>query len=71
MAEFTYGGAAVIRPDNASLEDLPGTDWDEFVYLRTNPAGSHREYWFHGAACRTWFIVMRDAVTHACLEQPS
>ena len=71
MAEFTYGGAALTRPENASLEELPGAEWDAFVYQRTNPSGPHREYWFHAAACRTWFTVTRDTVTHECLEQPS
>ena len=63
LSEFTYGGdAAKTRPkapDTAGLET-----WMDYVYLRENPAGRHREYWHHGSGCRCWLIVTRDTVTH-------
>ncbi len=36
----------------------------EYVYLRNNPAGPHREYWYHGAGCQSWLVVTRDTRTH-------
>ena len=35
-----------------------------YVYLRDNPAGSHRELWYHQAGCRQWLVVTRDTRTH-------
>ena len=34
------------------------------VYLRDNPAGRHRELWYHQAGCRQWLVVTRDTRTH-------
>ena len=35
----------------------------DYVYLRDNPAGAHRELWYHGAGCRAWLVVTRDTRT--------
>jgi sarcosine oxidase subunit delta len=62
-AEFTYLGDALLmrRPSaEASAED-----WHAYVYLRDNPAGAHRELWYHAQGCRTWLVVDRDTKTHA------
>ena len=58
--EFVYlGDAASRRPkDGAPLALF------DYVYLRDNPAGSHREYWQHVSGCRSWLIVARDTRTH-------
>ncbi len=59
--EFTVlGDASVVRPDPSS----PPEAWTEYVYFRTNPAGVHREFWYHGAGCRAWLVVTRNVVTH-------
>ena len=39
----------------------------DYVYLRDNPAGPHRELWYHGSGCRAWLVVTRDTRTHAIL----
>ncbi|MDU6135603.1 sarcosine oxidase subunit delta, partial [Bradyrhizobium sp.] len=39
----------------------------EAVYLRDNPAGPHRELWYHAQGCRSWLIVTRDVRTHEVL----
>jgi methylglutamate dehydrogenase subunit B len=64
-AEFSYlGDASVTRPDtSAAGADLDASMFDH-VYLRDNPAGLHREYWYHGAGCHGWLIVERDTRTH-------
>jgi sarcosine oxidase subunit delta len=62
-SEFTYlGDASCERPDpNApDAQQL----FFEAVYLRGNPAGPHRELWYHGFGCRSWLRVMRDTRTH-------
>lgn len=66
LSEFTYwGDGAYGRPD----PDAPEADFTYYtaVYLRDNPAGSHAEFWYHAAGCRSWLKVTRDTVTHRIL----
>jgi methylglutamate dehydrogenase subunit B len=60
--EFTYLGAYVHRPPG----DTPDAQASflEAVYIRDNPAGRHRDLWYHGFGCRSWLIVTRDTCTH-------
>jgi sarcosine oxidase subunit delta len=61
--EFTYlGDAAVRRPDPASAD--AGLAFHDYVYLRDNPSGNHRELWYHGGGCRSWLVVTRNTRTH-------
>ncbi len=62
--EFTYLGDASLlnRPTNGD----PQAFYD-YVYLRDNPAGVHRELWFHEQGDRSWLIVTRDTTTHEIL----
>ncbi len=62
--EFTIMG-------DASLIDRP--DWQredaveafhDYLYLRDNPAGLHRELWFHEHGDRSWLVVTRNTLTH-------
>ncbi|MCP8937675.1 sarcosine oxidase subunit delta [Alsobacter sp. SYSU M60028] len=67
--EFAYlGDATVRRPDDAGAA-RPGAPeferWMDYVYLRDNPAGRHRELWQHVHGCRAWLVVTRDISTHA------
>jgi sarcosine oxidase subunit delta len=63
IREFTYlGDATIARPDPDAAD---ATDhFVAYVYLRDNPAGDHREFWYHGAGCQTWLAVERDTKTH-------
>ncbi len=63
--EFTYLGDAALlnRPDG--MAD-PGA-FNDYVYLRDNPAGVHRELWFHEQGDRSWLVVTRNTVTHEIL----
>lgn len=63
-SEFSYlGDASLIdRPDG--LADTALADFHDYQYLRDNPAGVHRELWFHEAGDRSWLVVTRDTVTH-------
>jgi sarcosine oxidase subunit delta len=60
--EFTYlGDASVRRPDPAAPN--AAATFHDYVYLRENPSGIHRELWYHGA-CRSWLVVTRHTRTH-------
>jgi len=50
--EFAYRGDAAM----------------DYVYLRHNPAGPHRELWQHVSACRAWLVVTRDTSTHVIMS---
>lgn len=57
--EFSYlGDATLQRPQAAE-------DFHDYVYLRDNPAGSHRELWYHGQGCRSWVVVERNTLDHS------
>lgn len=62
--EFTYLGDAALldRPDPDDADAFA-----DYVYLRDNPAGVHRELWFHEQGDRSWLVVTRDTVTHEIL----
>ena len=64
-AEFTVlGDAALIdRPDGGDLNSF-----HDYLYLRDNPAGEHRELWFHEHGDRSWLVVTRNTVTHEVLK---
>lgn len=61
--EFVYlGDAALIaRPDGltAGIEAF-----HDYLYNRDNPAGLHRELWYHEQGDRSWLVVTRDTVSH-------
>ncbi|MFA6966840.1 sarcosine oxidase subunit delta [Bosea sp. (in: a-proteobacteria)] len=61
--EFSYlGDANPQRPDGMNATEAAMHD---YVHLRDNPAGRHRELWYHGAGCHAWLVVTRDTRTHA------
>jgi methylglutamate dehydrogenase subunit B len=61
--EFSYGGdATVVRPPTGESDPQK---WYEFVFLRDNPRGPHREHWQHVHGCRQWLVVERDTLTNA------
>jgi sarcosine oxidase subunit delta len=62
-SEFVYlGDAALIdRPDGMT----DGLDrFDTYMHLRDNPAGLHRELWYHEQGDRSWLVVTRNTMTH-------
>ncbi len=65
--EFVYlGDASLIdRPDgmSASVEEFHA-----YAYLRGNPAGEHRELWYHEQGDRSWLVVTRNTVSHEILK---
>jgi sarcosine oxidase subunit delta len=39
----------------------------DYLYIRANPKGLHRERWVHAAGCGQWLVVERDTVSHEIL----
>lgn len=61
--EFSYGGeAGIARPLHP--ESLTDAEWGDYLFMRSNPRGPHRELWNHAQGCRRWFVAVRDTVTH-------
>jgi heterotetrameric sarcosine oxidase delta subunit len=70
--EFAYLGDAMPRRPGgdvgAPLDDAARNQWADYVYLRDNPSGQHRELWQHVAGCRAWLVVTRNVRTHEILK---
>ena len=58
--EFVYLGDAALmnRPDGMAEGALAA--FIDFAYLRDNPAGLHRELWYHEQGDRSWLVVTRN-----------
>jgi sarcosine oxidase subunit delta len=70
VREFSYlGDATVSRPDPVDPDKL--ARFVDYVYIRKNPLGEHREYWYHGVGCEAWLVVTRDTRTHEILGAES
>lgn len=63
-AEFVYRGDArlIDRPDG--MADGAAAAFDAYMHLRDNPAGEHRELWYHEQGDRSWLVVTRNTITH-------
>jgi sarcosine oxidase subunit delta len=65
-SEFSYLGDATLKRPDPSAPNAERA-FHDYVYLRDNPAGPHREFWHHVSGCRSWLIVTRDTRTHEIL----
>ena len=64
QSEFSYlGDATAVRPPTSAPVDAHF----DYVYMRRNPAGEHRERWYHGFGCGAWLDVTRNTRTHEIL----
>ena len=67
-AEFTVlGDASLLERPDWQADDADDAFYS-YLYLRDNPAGLHRELWFHEHGDQSWLIVTRNTVTHAVVE---
>ncbi|MGL5837571.1 MAG: sarcosine oxidase subunit delta [Sphingorhabdus sp.] len=64
--EFASGGEG-DRPRPVDPALLSDEEWAEFLFMRRNPKGTHRERWMHSAGCRKWFTLTRDTRNHRFL----
>ena len=66
-AEFVVLGDACLidRPDgmNSASEEM-----HDYAYVRDNPAGEHRELWYHEQGDRSWLVVTRSTLTHDVIK---
>ena len=62
--EFVYLGDATLinRPDG--MAEGAADAFHDYLYLRHNPAGLHRELWYHEQGDRSWLVVTRNTLTH-------
>jgi sarcosine oxidase subunit delta len=60
--EFRYAGEAHIlrAPEPMRRSD---EEWADYLYMRTNPKGWHRERWYHVHGCGRFFNALRHTVT--------
>ncbi|WP_424830037.1 sarcosine oxidase subunit delta [Ruegeria sp.] len=62
--EFVYlGDAAMINRPDWQAENAAEA-FHDYLYLRDNPAGEHRELWYHEQGDRSWLVVTRNTLTH-------
>jgi sarcosine oxidase subunit delta len=63
--EFVYlGDAALIQRPDGMAEGAQDA-YHNYLYLRDNPAGEHRELWYHEQGDRSWLVVTRNTLSHA------
>ena len=64
LSEFVIKGDAsqIDRPDWQAEDAL--AQFDAYLHLRDNPAGEHRELWYHEQGDRSWLVVTRNTLTH-------
>ena len=67
-SEFIYMGDAKLldRPNWKSQNSK--AKFIDYGYLRKNPAGVHKELWYHEQGDRAWLVVTRNTVTHEILK---
>ena len=67
-SEFVYKGDAelVFRPERVEPVDYDA--FHDYLYLRQNPAGIHKELWYHEYGDRSWLVVTRNTQTHEILK---
>ena len=65
--EFAYGGEAHLAMP-ADPNEATDAAWGDYLYMRANPKGAHRERWCHTHGCRRWFNAVRDTTTEHFAE---
>jgi sarcosine oxidase subunit delta len=61
--EFScFGEAHIARP--LETEKLSDEEWADYLFMRKNPKGAHREQWLNAAGCRRYFDAERDTVSY-------
>ena len=62
-SEFSYGGeAGIVRP--LVPDNLDDKQWADYLFMRKNTRGLHKEQWLHTQGCRQWFVLSRNTVTY-------
>jgi heterotetrameric sarcosine oxidase delta subunit len=64
ISEFVYLGDASLLKRPAWDKNKSEDKFYEYLYLRNNVAGIHKELWFHQHGDRSWLVVTRNTITH-------
>ena len=68
ISEFIYlGDASLLNRPKWDAEDAEHSFY-EYLYLRKNVAGVHKELWFHQQGDRSWLVISRNTVTHEIIK---
>ena len=75
-SEFVYMGDAELmnRPAWQGAEALPEAlaeaieRFHAYLYMRRNPAGEHKELWYHEHGDRSWLVVTRNTLSHEIVK---
>ena len=68
VLEFIYmGDAKLMKRPNWRSKTIK-SEFLEYGYFRKNPAGIHKELWYHEQGDRSWLVVTRNTVTHEILK---
>ena len=66
--EFMYlGDASLLNRPKWDAEDAENSFY-EYLYLRKNVAGVHKELWFHQQGDRSWLVISRNTLTHEIIQ---
>ena len=64
ISEFIYlGDASLLNRPKWDAKDAEHSFY-EYLYLRKNVAGVHKELWFHQQGDRSWLVISRNTLTH-------
>ena len=68
ISEFVYLGDASLlnRPNWKSKKSEE--NFYNYLYLRNNIAGIHKELWFHQQGDRSWLVITRNTITHEIIK---
>ncbi len=61
------GDARLMQRPDWQAPDAPDA-FHDYLHLRENPAGLHRELWFHAMGDQSWLVVTRNTLTHEIVE---
>ena len=66
-SEFSYGGEASVKRQQLG-KDISDKEWNEYIFIRKNIKGEHKERWNHSNGCRQWFNAIRNTTTNTFLQ---
>ena len=64
ISEFVYLGDASLLKRPTWESNKSEDKFYEYLYLRDNIAGTHKELWFHQYGDRSWLVVTRNTISH-------
>ncbi|MEM0977874.1 MAG: sarcosine oxidase subunit delta [Pseudomonadota bacterium] len=60
---YVLGSAELLKRPDWQAPDA-AKQFHDYVHIRENPYGQHKELWYHEQGDRSWLVVTRDTVTH-------